>query len=152
MDDPVSRFALLLQETTEDADERALLSERQTLESSGRGRHAVDQEGAKPRPGRREVQDLHPTIRLRGSATHEAARLEAIYEAGDVGRVAGERVCQLAHGKWAVWLDQVQDVTLSGGEIEVRRQGREVRALLKKEAHEQPPSLALGRALGLHSG
>ena len=108
----------------------------------GRRRHAIEQQRAEPRTGRREIQHLHPAVVGRRAAAHQAARLEPVHQPGDVRGVAGERLGELSHRDRPARLDQVQHMALRRRQLELGGQRRQVRALGEKELDQQLPGIA----------
>ena len=104
--------------------------------------HLAQQLPAKTRTIGRQRQHLHPTVVRRRTALDQALVLEPIHEAGDVRRVAGQRLRQVAHRYRLFRFDEVQDMTLHRRQTELRPPGGQVPALDEKEPHQQLPRAA----------
>lgn len=99
------------------------------MERIGRVGQAALEHRAEARAVGREGEDADATVLGRRAALEQAARLEAVDQAGDVRRVAGQRFGQPPHRHRASRLHHVQHVTLRGREIQVRRERRQLTAL-----------------------
>src|SRR4051812_44847319 len=84
------------------------------------------------------------------SPLDEAALLEPVGDAGDVGAVAVEHPGQLAHRRWLV--QSLKGEPLRRPEIELGERRDESTAVRAEHLTHESPCLYAGIALGLHGG
>jgi hypothetical protein len=137
--------SLLFDEPFEQPDERALILGRQPGEGMRPARDASREVGPQARAVACQMEDFHAAIFGGRPALDKAARLEAIDETCHVRGIAAEPFREPAHRERLAGLQQVQDVALDGGQIDLGRR-RELRPLREEEAEQQAPG---ARGIGI---
>ena len=72
----------------------------------------------------------------------EPARFQAIDESRHIRRITGERLGKPPHRQRPSRFDEVKDVALGGGEVDLAADRRQVFPLREEEPHEELPGSA----------
>lgn len=140
----------IVNQAFEQPDQDAPLVGRQAGKRQRIAGHPPQQLCAKTGAGGRQPEHLHAAVLCGGTTLDEAARLEAIDQARDVGGIARQRLRKAAHRNRLSGLEQMEHVTLNGGEAELRAPGRQVATLDEEEPHQQLPRAARVLFSALH--
>jgi len=88
-----------------------------------------------------------------GPTLYEAARLQPVDEASDVGWIAPEPSCEITHGQGLIGHQLAEGHCLRRRELELRRDGAEMSVdALERNPHEQCPDLVSEAHVGLSRG